>query len=89
MRRSLATATFEEALGAQDVSGDRHGSHHVGSTGRSGPWNERDDVFVGHLVMRPYADPLMNWLEGSVLTYSMLALLPTMCLARLGNTPRA
>eukprot|EP00435_Cladocopium_sp_Y103_P073583 s631_g44.t1 len=35
---------------------------------------------VGHLAMRPYVDPLMNLLEGAVLTYSMLALILTLYL---------
>ena len=37
-------------------------------------------ALVGHLMMRPYVDPLMNLLEGGVLTYSMLALILTLYL---------
>lgn len=37
-------------------------------------------ALVGHLAMRPYVDPLMNLLEGGVLTYSMLALILTLYL---------
>mmetsp|Transcript_106995 Transcript_106995/g.255385 ORF Transcript_106995/g.255385 Transcript_106995/m.255385 type:complete len:1231 (-) Transcript_106995:96-3788(-) len=37
-------------------------------------------ALVGHLAIRPYKDSFMNVLEGSVLTYSMVALIMTLYL---------
>ena len=42
----------------------------------------RGSGFTGHLAIRPYKDSFMNVLEGSVLTYSMVALIMTLSLGR-------